>query len=74
MLYLKDYFVYGSANAFDKLTKRIQKQSYNLTVDDLSMILQGVYEECSNAGIVSNYSKNQIIEELHKIQHRKESE
>lgn len=74
MLYLKDYFVYGSAKAFDKLTKRIQRQSYNLTVDDLSMILQGVYEECSNAGVISKYSKNQIIEELHKIQFRKESE
>lgn len=67
MLFMRDYFVYGTETAFHKLTARIHKQSHNLTVSDVSLIVQGVFEECSQNGVVSKFSTNQVIEQLHKL-------
>ncbi|EOL46306.1 hypothetical protein RV11_GL000582 [Enterococcus phoeniculicola] len=67
MLYLKDYFVYGSNAAHEKLLSRIQLQRQNVTNTDIQLILQGITEEFAENGSVSRYKTSQVVNELHEL-------
>lgn len=71
MLYIRDLFVYGADAALDTLIKRIQIQSKNFTAADIQVLLQGIIEESSSAGVVmDNAKKMNVINELHNILRR----
>lgn len=71
MLYMRDFFVYGAENALDTLIQRIQIQSKNFTAADIQVLLQGIIEESSNAGVVMDQAKKtNVINELHNILRR----
>ncbi|MBL1231021.1 replication initiation factor domain-containing protein [Enterococcus sp. BWB1-3] len=68
MLYVRDLFVYGADNALNTLIKRLQVQSKNFTSADIQILLQGILEECFNAGVVMDQVKrNDIVNQVHKI-------
>lgn len=71
MLYMRDFFVYGSDAALEKLLTRIQMQTLNICDHDIQLILQGILEEAAATGKVDFYRKNivtgNIIKEIHKL-------
>ena len=71
MLYMRDFFVYGSDAALDKLIKRVQHQCLNISDQDIQMILQGVLEEAAATNKTDLYRQDiatdNIIKEIHKL-------
>jgi Ser/Thr protein kinase RdoA (MazF antagonist) len=58
LLYLRDFFVYGSEHAIETLMKRVQAQREKLTDLDIQVLYHGIVEECRHANVVSKYSVN----------------